>query len=242
MVDENYPLALVTGAADRLGKAFALSLAREGFAIQLHYHLSAKKVDQTTAEIKAIGVPVYQFSADLTDETEIQSLFSHIDTLPYKLKVVVNSAAIMQKSDARELSINDWDVTLDLNLRAPFIIAQEAVKRMMSGGQIINIIDIGAQKVWTRYPAYVASKSALETLTRVLAKAYAPKIRVNALAPGLVLPADNIQPAEWKALVERTPLQRPVSLAEVVSALDYLVTNEAVTGQVVVVDGGYSLI
>lgn len=242
MLEDNYPLALVTGAADRLGKEFALTLAREGFAILLHYHLSAEKAGQTAAEMRLSGVPVYQFSADLTDPTKVHALFSYIDTLPQKLRIVVNSAGIMQKSEARELSIAEWDVTLDLNLRAPFLITQQAAKRMMPGGLIINISDVGVQKNWTRYPAYLVSKSALETLTRVLAKAYAPYIRVNAIALGLVLPSEDIKPAEWKSLVERTPLKRPITQAEVVSALDYLVKNEAVNGQVLVVDGGYSFI
>jgi pteridine reductase len=121
-------------------------------------------------------------------------------------------------------------------------LAQKAAERMLAGGLIINITDVGAHKLWSGYPAYVVSKSALETLTRIQAKAYAPKIRVNAIAPGLVLPSENISKEEWKILVDRLPLKRPASQEELTSALEFLLKNEAITGQVIVVDGGYSLI
>jgi len=242
MADEKCSLALVTGAARRLGRAFALNLAQSGYALLLHYHTSEKQVGQTAAELRSVGMPVYQFGADLTIDAEINSLFSFIDTLPYKLKILVNSASVMQKGDARETSMSDWDATFALNLRAPFLLAQKSAERMGSGGIIINISDIGARKNWTNYPAYLISKSGLETLTRVLAKTYAPKIRVNAIAPGLVLPSENIAQDEWTTLVDRLPLKHPVSIDEVIAALEFLLKNESITGQVIVVDGGYSLI
>ena len=239
---EEHPLALVTGAAHRLGKAFALTLARHGYAILLHYHTAREKAEQTAVEIKAIGVPVHLVQADLTDPAGVDSLFTVIDSVPHKLTVLVNSAAVMQKKDLRTLTVDDWNATLDLNLRAPFLLGQAAAKRMPAGGLIVNVSDIGAGKLWTGYPAYVISKSALETLTRLMAKTYAPAIRVNAIAPGLVLPSENVTPEEWEKLVSRLPLQRPASVDEVAAALDFLLQNESVTGQTIVVDGGYSLI
>jgi pteridine reductase len=113
---------------------------------------------------------------------------------------------------------------------------------MAEGGLIINISDVGAHKLWTGYPAYVVSKSALETLTRLLAKVYAPDIRVNAIAPGLVLPLDNTSADEWERLARRMPLKRPTSPDEIAAALTFLIDTPTVTGQTVVVDGGYSLI
>jgi pteridine reductase len=148
----------------------------------------------------------------------------------------------MQRTDIRTTSPADWDATFALNLRTPFLLAQQAAGRMAEGGLIVNITDVGAHKLWTGYPAYVVSKSALEMLTRLLAKAYAPGIRVNAIAPGFVLPSDNVTPEEWEKLVERLPLKRPASLDEVAAALGFLLDNPSVTGQTVVVDGGYSLI
>jgi NAD(P)-dependent dehydrogenase (short-subunit alcohol dehydrogenase family) len=148
----------------------------------------------------------------------------------------------MQRTDIRATSAADWDATFALNLRAPFLLAQQAAKRMEEGGVIVNITDVGTQKLWTQYPAYVVSKSALETLTSLLAKAYAPGIRVNAIAPGLVLPSDNVTPEEWEKLVERLPLKHPASLNEVAAALEFILDNPSVTGQTIVVDSGYSLI
>ena len=113
---------------------------------------------------------------------------------------------------------------------------------MEAGGLIVNITDVGAHKVWTSYPAYVVSKSALETLTRLLARSCAPQIRVNAIALGLALPSEAITPEAWEALVKRTPLKRAVSTDEITAALEFLLKNESITGQTIVVDGGYSLV
>jgi pteridine reductase len=238
----DYPLALVTGAAHRLGRAFALALARQGYAILLHYHQSRSDAAVTEEEICSVGVPVYPVQADLTSPHDLSALFSSLDSLPHKLNVLVNSAAIMPHKDFHTTSMADWDAALDLNLRAPFLLAQRAAECMGAGGLIVNVTDIGAQKNWTDYPAYVVSKSALETLTRLLAKAFAPGIRVNAIAPGLVLPSDNVTPEDWKKLIQRLPLQRPARVEDVTSALEFLIRNESVTGQTIVVDGGYSLL
>ena len=237
-----YPLALVTGAAHRLGRAFALWLARQGYAILLHYHHSAEAAVATAEEIRALGMPVYPVAADLTDAAQIQSLFSTLDSLNLPLKILVNSAASMSRADLRTVSADDWDATLDLNLRAPLLLAQRAAERMTEGGLIVNVTDAGAFKNWNSFPAYTVSKAGLEALTRLLAKTYAPNIRVNAIAPGLVLPSENSSAEEWEKLVNRLPLKRPASLDEIIAALEFLLKNESVTGQTIVVDGGYSLI
>ena len=236
------PLALVTGGARRLGRAFALALARQGFAILLHYHHSEEEAAATADAIRALGMPVYPLQVDLTSSTNIESLFSNLDTLPHPLKVLVNSAALMPRGDVRTLSAVDFDAAIALNLRAPFLCAQEAAKRMEAGGLIVNVTDVGAQKAWSGFPAYTVSKAALESLTRVLARSLAPKIRVNAIAPGLVLPSEHVSQEEWERLVGRLPLKRPASVDEVAAALEFLLKNEYITGQTIVVDGGYSLI
>ena len=240
------PLALVTGGAHRLGKAFALTLACMGYDLLLHYHSSEEQAQRTKTEIESLGVKVNLFKADLTQPDQIQSLISNLDSLlsltTYQLLLLVNSAAIMPVGNPREFQLKDWDSALDLNLRAPFLLAQEAVKRMTAGGLIVNITDIGAQKAWSRYPSYTVSKSALESLTKLLARAFAPNIRVNAIAPGLVLQSDVVTPEQWDKLVNRLPLKRAAALDEVTSALEFLIKNEYITGQTIVVDGGYSLI
>ena len=236
------PLALVTGAAHRLGREFALSLARMGFAIGLHYHDSAYEADHAKKEIEALGIPVYLLHADLTQPEKIEKLFEIVEEFDEPLKVLVNSAAVMPVGHPRDLKLENWDAALDLNLRAPFLLAQKAARLMTDGGLIVNVTDVGANKVWSRYPSYAVSKSALESLTKVLARAFAPTIRVNAIAPGLVLPSDVVTPEEWSRLVDRLPLKRSARPEEISSALEFLVRNEYVTGQTIVIDGGYSLV
>lgn len=232
------PLALVTGAAHRLGKTFALALAKHGFDIVLHYHKSDEAADQTRAEIESLSRRVVLVQADLTQPAEIQTLASSFDSL----SVLVNSAAFMPGGDVDLLSLENWDTSLDLNLRAPFLLAQQASKKMTEGGLIVNITDIGAQKAWSRFPSYTVSKAALESLTRILARALAPKIRVNAIAPGFVLQSDIVPAGEWERLINRVPLKRPARPEEIASALEFLLKNEYITGQTIVVDGGYSLV
>ncbi len=232
------PLALVTGSAHRLGKSFALTLARLGYDIVLHYHSADNAALQTKLEIESLKRNVTLAQADLTDPNQIYSLLSNIQSLD----VLVNSAAFMPHGNVDSLSIENWDTALDLNLRAPFLLAQEASKKMTEGSSIINISDMGSQKAWSRYPSYTVSKAALESLTKILARALAPKIRVNAIAPGFVLQSDIVPAEEWERLIGRVPLKRPARTEEITSALEFLLKNEYVTGQTIVVDGGYSLI
>ena len=232
------PLALVTGAAHRLGKSFALTLAQHGFDILLHYHQSLDAALLTKTEIESYGRRATLAQADLTDPEQIRSLISNLQSLD----VLVNSAAFMPGGNVDALSIENWDTSLDLNLRAPFLLSQEASKKMTEGALIVNITDVGAQKAWSRYPSYTVSKAALESLTKVLARGLAPKIRVNAIAPGFVLQSDIVPPDEWERLIQRVPLKRPARPDEIASALEFLLKNEYITGQVIVVDGGYSLV
>ena len=232
------PLALVTGAAHRLGKVFALTLARHGFDIVLHYHQSSEAALQTKAEIESVGRNVTLAQADLTDPAQIQSLISNI----HSLNLLVNSAAYMPGGNVDLLSLENWDTSLDLNLRAPFLLAQECAPKMTEGGLIVNITDVGAQKAWSRFPSYTVSKAALESLTRILARALAPKIRVNGIAPGFVLQSEIVPAEEWDRLINRIPLKRPARPEEIASALEFLLQNEYITGQTIVVDGGYSLV
>jgi len=244
-----FPLAVVTGGAHRLGRAFALTLAYQGYAVLIHYHRSANLINKTIAEVKSFGVPGYSAKADLTEAEQVEAFFALVDSLLDqnegqlgRFAVLVNSAAVMPRGEAKLLPVQDWDAALDLNLRAPFLCAQQAARRMTRGGLIVNVSDIGAEKAWSRFPSYTVSKAALESLTRVLARSFAPDIRVNAIAPGLVLPSENVTHEEWEKLIARLPLKRAATTEEVSSALEFLIKNEYVTGQTIVVDGGYSLI
>jgi NAD(P)-dependent dehydrogenase (short-subunit alcohol dehydrogenase family) len=244
-----FPLAVVTGGAHRLGRAFALTLAYQGYAVLVHYHRSAEQAAKTVTEIKTFGVPAFSMQADLTRAEHVEALFSLVDSLLLQpetrlshLAVLVNSAAMMPRGDAQTLPIAEWDAALHLNLRAPFLCAQQASLRMKRGGLIVNVSDVGAGKAWSGFPAYTVSKAALESLTKVLARSFAPSIRVNAIAPGLVLPSENVTGDEWSRLMERLPLKRPATTEEIASALEFLLKNEYITGQTIVVDGGYSLL
>ena len=232
------PLALVTGAAHRLGKVFALSLARQGFDIVLHYHRSSDAARQAQVEIEAIGRRAVLSQADLTDPAQITSLLARIGSL----NVLVNSAAFMPGGNVDVLTLENWDTSLDLNLRAPFLLSRECATKMIAGGLIVNITDVGAQKTWSRYPSYTVSKAGLESLTRILARALAPTIRVNAIAPGLVMQSEIVPDEEWQRLINRIPLKRAARTEELASALEFLLKNEYITGQTIVVDGGYSLV
>lgn len=215
-----------------------MTLARLGYDIVLHYHSAVEEARQTQGEIESLNRRVVLAPADLTDPQQIQSIVSSLESL----NVLVNSAAFMPSGNVESLPLETWDTTLDLNLRAPFLLAQECAKKMTDGGLIVNITDVGAQKAWSRYPSYTVSKAALESLTKILARALAPKIRVNAIAPGFVLQSDIVSAEVWEKLISRVPLKRPARSEEVASALEFLVKNEYITGQTIVVDGGYSLV
>ena len=234
-------LALVTGAAHRVGRIFAMCLARQGFHILLHYHRSKNEAEQTIQEIRKAGFSATLACANLLEPDEIHELFKIVDGLSFPLKVLVNSAAVMKSGDARTLSLSDWDDTFKLNLRAPFLCAQEAAIRMESG-VIVNITDVGAAKSWSGFPSYAVSKAALESLTRILARALAPDIRVNAIAPGLIMPGKGFSTEKWNKLVQRVPLHRTAAENEIEEGLTFLLSNPYVTGQTLVIDGGYSLI
>lgn len=238
------PLALVTGAAQRVGRAIALELARHGFAIGLHYHHSQAEADQTGEELSAAGTPVYLLQADLSDPAQIDDLYQRVAGLPHPLRVLVNSSSIMPRGDLREMPVAEWDDVLNLNLRAPWLCARAAARLMEAGagGVVVNITDSGAAKVWTGYSAYIISKSGLEVLTRLLAKSLAPAVRVNAVAPGLILPAAEFPPEQWQRLVDRLPLRAAGTPEDVARAVVFFVQNPYITGQVLAVDGGYQLV
>lgn len=231
-------LALVTGAAHRLGKSFALTLARLGYDIVLHYNSSEDEARRTQSEIESLDRRVTPAQADLTQPAEIHELVSKFNSLD----VLVNSAAFMPSGSVDLLSLETWNATLDLNLRAPFLLAQACAKKMTDGGLIVNITDVGAQKTWSRYPSYTVSKAALESMTKILARALAPTIRVNAIAPGFVLQSDVVSAEEWDRLIGRVPLKRPGRSEEIASALEFILKNGYITGQTIVVDGGYSIV
>lgn len=235
------PLALVTGAGVRLGRAIADALAEKGYALGVHYHRSQDGAEELAAQITQKGGQAYPLPADLTEPDQIADLFQRVAALPHRLKVLVNSAAVMPHGRLRETSTADWDATLDLNLRAPWLCACHAAGLMGEGGAIVNLSDAGTVKAWTGYPAYLVSKAGVEMLTRLLASDLAPAIRVNAVAPGLILPSEDTPPETWERLVDRLPMKQPGTPEAITQAVIFLIENSYVTGQTLVVDGGYQL-
>jgi len=236
------PLAIVTGAAHRLGRDLAISLARLGYAIVLHCYESREEALRTKEEILSLGGRAEIIQSDLRDPAEINRLFQAVDSFDCQLHVLVNSAAVMNPADLLAVSVDDFDSEISVNLRAPLLCAQHAASRMDTGGLIVNISDVGAKKTWTGYPVYIMSKAGLESLTRLLARSLAPEIRVNAIAPGFVYQSKNLSQEEWEKLLAKVPMKRSARPEEIVSTLEFLLKNEYVTGQTIVVDGGYSLV
>lgn len=243
MVEMNkVPLAVVTGAAHRLGRDLAISLARLGYAIVLHCYESCEEAIRTKEMILSLGVRAEVIQSDLREPAQIKSLFQSINSLGCQLHVLVNSASVMNPENLLAVGVDDFDSEISLNLRAPLLCAQHAALRMDTGGLIVNISDVGANMTWTGYPVYIMSKAGLESLTRLLARALAPKIRVNAIAPGFVYQSKNLSQEEWEKLLAKVPIKRSARPDEIASTLEFLLKNEYVTGQTIVVDGGYSLV
>jgi pteridine reductase len=232
------PVALVTGAAHRVGRALAAGLAREGYDVAVHYHASASKVDEALSEIRAEGVGARAFQADLSTADGPAQLIGNVVSAFERLDVLVNSAAVMLRMPFGETSAAAWDSVLNLNLRAPFLLSQEAAGHLPDGGSIINIADLAAYETWPAYIPHGVSKSGIVYLTRALARVLAPRIRVNAIAPGTALLPEDFAPEAAANLTATTPLGREGSPEDVVQAMRYLLHATYVTGETIIVDGG----
>jgi NAD(P)-dependent dehydrogenase (short-subunit alcohol dehydrogenase family) len=235
---------LVTGAARRVGRAIALALAERGCDLLVHFNSAAVEASETVDLARAAGVRAESAQANLTDLKGIEDLFQVLDKSFDGLDLLVNSAAIMQPIELLQASEEDWDRTMNLNLRAPFFCIQLAAQRMHQRGvgAIVNISDVAGLRPWSRYPVHSISKAGLEMLTKVAARALAPQIRVNAIAPGPVLRSDWIDPPRWSQITEALPLRRGGSPNDVSSAVIFLLENDFITGETIVVDGGRNLI
>ena len=235
-------VALVTGAARRLGRAVAFGLAAKGAQIVVHYRRSESEANEVTAEIMRRGGEAVSLRADLTRIDEIERLFSQAQRHFGRLDILVNSAALFYPTPLAETAEAQWDALLDSNLKSQFFCAQRAAPllREHGRGRIVNLASLGGLMSWPKYTAYCVSKAGVIMLTRCLARALAPAVTVNAVAPGTIpFPGDAPELAE--AYIRRAPLTRAGTPQDVVEAVLYLVSAELVTGQVLVVDGGRSI-
>ena len=234
-------VALVTGAAKRLGRAVALRLAEEGADVIVHYRSSSEDAEATVAEIVKLGRRSVAIAADLAQSTECKRLVDEGAKQFGRLDILVNSAANFLPASIISTTEEVWDASLDTNLKAPFFCAQAAAPLLRrTRGTIINFADTGGLLGWPGYIAHSVSKAGVVMLTKVLAKALAPEVRVNAIAPGTItMPGD---PPEWEAdFVKLAPLRRTGAPSDITDAVLFLVRSEFVTGQIVVVDGGRTL-
>jgi NAD(P)-dependent dehydrogenase (short-subunit alcohol dehydrogenase family) len=234
-------VALVTGSAKRIGRAIAVRLAMEGADIVVHYNRSKAEADEAVTEISALRRNCIAVQADLTSMAQIKRLFQQTSEHFGRLDILVNSAANFLPARLDDTTEKMWDTALDTNLKAPFFCAQAAAPLLkQSRGVIINFADIGGILPWPGYIPHCASKAGVIMLTKCLAKALAPEVRVNAIAPGTITMSGD--PSEWEAdFIRRAPLHRTGTPDDVVDAISYLIHAKFVTGQVLILDGGRAL-
>lgn len=233
-------LALVTGAGHRVGRAIALALADAGCDLLVHYHRSGQLAEQTAKQAEQLGVRAVTAQADLSRSEGVAALFGLVDTELGGLDVLVNSAAVLHQVDLLEFTEQNWRDSVGLNLKGAAFCLQQAALRMRArgSGAIVNISDTAAQQPWQRFPLHSISKAGLEMLTRVAAFALAPEIRVNAVVPGPTLKPPWMSEQRWAEIIGHMPLRRAVEPEDVAQAVEFLLTNQYVTGHVLRVDGG----
>jgi NAD(P)-dependent dehydrogenase (short-subunit alcohol dehydrogenase family) len=235
---------LVTGAAKRLGRAIVLDLAGAGWNIGLHYHGSADEAEQTAAEIRAKGVKVTLLAADFAREDETAGLIARAVKELGPLTALINSASLFENDDWKSATRQSWDVHMETNLRAPFLLSQLFAKQLPKGetGNVINIIDQRVLKPTPQFISYSLSKAGLYWLTTTLAQALGPDIRVNAVGPGPAIRNARQSEADFARQCQATILKRGAEPQDVVAAIRYLLEAPSVTGQMIAADGGQHLI
>jgi pteridine reductase len=232
-------VALVTGAGRRLGRAMATALAERGMTLAIHHNASSSGAEALREHIVAAGGRAACFAADLTDPHAARELPRRVAEQLGGLDLLVNSAAVMHRIPFEETTPEQYDATLDLNLRAVFFCTQGAAPYLRRGrGKVINMADLAGLQPWPGFGAHSVSKAGVVMLTKVLARALAPDVTVNAIAPGAVLVPEDYDAEERERLARTTPLRRLGSPEDAVGALLYLVEADFVTGHVLVVDGG----
>lgn len=238
-------VALVTGAARRVGRAIALELGRGGCDVAVHFHRSSDEAAAVVDEIRAMGREAAAFMGDLSELHVPARIVGEVIRTLGGVDILINNASVFEKTPVGEMDVTAWERIFRINVTAPAMFARAAAPRMKAAGagRIINLTDIWAERPMREYDAYCASKAALVSLTRSLARELAPEVTVNAISPGIaVFPDDYDGPTRAK-LIARVPLKRagtPEELAMLVCSL--LSTADYVTGQIIPYDGGRSIV
>lgn len=236
-------VALVTGGAVRVGRAISLALVGEGMRLVVGYGSSSRPAEELVAEIRRGGGEAVAVAADLGRMEGVERLAAEAERAFGGVDVLVNNASVFPAEGVEQVDEATWDQTMAVNLKAPFFLTQRLATGMRArgGGAVVNLTDLAGLQAWQGYAAHAVSKAGLAHFTRVAARSLAPEIRVNAIAPGTVLPPEDFPEDEVRRLAERTPLRRNGSPDDVVEALLYLLRADFVTGEILVVDGGRML-
>lgn len=236
MARRTNPAALVTGSARRIGRSLALALAGRGFDVALHCYQSQDAAEQVRSEIQALGPNCEILVGDLRSPDAHHLIDAALQHFP-GLSLLINNASVFERSSLTETTPECFDLHLEVNLRAPFFLSKRFAV-LVGKGHIINIVDARVFGLSPQYTAYALTKSALWSMTRLNALELAPEIRVNAIAPGAILPPPGESDDYLQPLAKRIPLRKHGSPENIVHALAYLLDNEFVTGQCLTVDGG----
>ena len=239
----NDKIALVTGGAKRIGKSIVLRLAENGWSVAIHYRKSAAKAEAVAAEVRLRGGRAVTIGADLTSEAEVLEIIPKVRATLGPLTLLVNNASVFEMDKADTVTRDSWDKHIEANLRAPFVLSQAFARQLPEGeeGNIVNLLD---QRVWKLTPyfiSYTIAKMGLWTLTRSLALAYAPRIRVNGIGPGPTLPSPRQTPDQFAQQSAAMPLGHGATPQEIARAVLFILDSPSMTGQMIALDGGEHL-
>jgi 3-oxoacyl-[acyl-carrier protein] reductase/pteridine reductase len=244
---------LITGGAKRLGRASALALAQAGADVAITFRNSARDAQQTVVDLSSFGVRAFALQCDITDEASVKSMMKEVGRELGRIDILVNNAANYASADFERLTVRQWDGMFASNTRGPFLVSREALKwmrRKRSGSKgsekleakIIHMGSLGGLRPWATHAHYCSSKAALHMLTKVMAKALAPEIAVNAVAPGMIDLGEKSAAAFMKRMAKETPMQRNGRGDEIAAAVLFFATApQFITGQILAVDGGLGL-
>lgn len=235
-------VALVTGGAVRVGRALSLGLAEAGYDLVVTYLSSASEAEKVAERIRRVGRRCELVAADLSDADAAERVVGAVEGAYGRLDLLVSSAASFDAAPLLDVDAERWDAVMSLNVRAPHLLVRAAAPLLRTArGSVVNIADLSAFQPWVEHPHHAVSKAALVHLTKVQARTLAPDVRVNAVAPGAVLPPEDLSEEARRSLAAAAPLRRLGSPQDVVQAVLYLARAEFVTGEVLVVDGGRML-
>ena len=233
---------LVTGGARRIGRAIALALARAGADVAITYRKSQADASQTLEEIKSLGCRAFAVECDVRSEDSVRSAIHAVTEIFRRLDVVVNNAAVFETAALDEISLVQWDAVFETNARGPFLVAREALPHLRKvQGRIVNIGSLGGIHAWAGHAHYCSSKAAVHMLTQAMAKAFAPDVSVNCVAPGWIEMGASGDSAASR-FASKTPMKRNGTAEDVAEAVLFFATGPGfVTGQILTVDGGLGL-